>query len=86
MPEINLNDSSTEQHMNDFEKMAQQGIWLKRFHADWCGHCQSMESEWSKFVDSNPHRELKIVSIEDKAISKMKERPLINKPNELSLF
>ena len=75
MPEINLNASSTEQHMSDFEKMSQQGIWLKRFHADWCGHCQNMETEWNKFIDSHSHQGIKIASIEEKAIQKMEERP-----------
>lgn len=75
MPEINLNESSTEQYMSDFEKMSQQGIWLKRFHAEWCGYCQNMESEWRKFVNTHNHKDIKIVSIEDKAIQKMGERP-----------
>lgn len=75
MPEINLNDKSTKQYIRDLEKKSQQGIWIKRFHADWCGHCQNMESEWNKFVNSLPYKNIQIVSIEDKVIQKMKEKP-----------
>lgn len=75
MTEINLNEKSSQEHIKDFEKVSQKGIWLKRFHADWCGHCQNMATEWNKFVSSSSQKEIKIASIEDKAIQKMNQKP-----------
>lgn len=74
MPEISLDNLSSQEQIDDFEKKSNQGLWMKRYHADWCSHCQKMNSEWQKFVNSD-NQGIQIASIEDKAVQKMRTRP-----------
>ena len=75
MPEVKIDSLSSKEIIDNFQKMSEKGLWLKRYHADWCGHCQSMQTEWDKFVKSHEDSPVQIASIEDAAIQKMSVRP-----------
>jgi hypothetical protein len=75
MTEINLDKLSTLENIRDYETDSKTGLWLKRYHANWCSHCQKMKSEWDKFIKTSRYENIQIVSIEDEAVKKMSVRP-----------
>ena len=70
---FNLSKNDTEKKIKDIEEKMKKGIWMVRYYADWCGHCQIMESEWKAFEEKNSNK--KIVSIESEALKKMNQPP-----------
>ena len=37
---------------NKFLPMRKEGMWLMKFYAPWCGHCQKLELVWKHVVMS----------------------------------
>ena len=73
MPVINLSKQSSDQEIANFESQFKKGKWLIRYHADWCGHCQTMKKDWTHFEKSNHH--LNLASIEEQALERFKTQP-----------
>ena len=70
---FNLTKEDKEEKIKDIEKKMKKGVWMIRYYADWCGHCQMMESEWKTFEKKNSNKN--IVSIESQAMEKMNQQP-----------
>lgn len=68
-----LNSSSLPSEITKYENDVNNGKWIIRYHADWCGHCQVMKPEWKKFTDN--HKQFNIASLEENAIDKLKTKP-----------
>lgn len=47
-------------------------------HANWCGHCQAMKQDWSKFKRSAKGK-VNVVEIEDGALSELKSKQKLYK-------
>lgn len=73
MPVINLSKQSSDQEVANFESQFKKGKWLVRYHADWCGHCQTMKKDWTQFEKSN--KNLNLASIEEQALKRFKTQP-----------
>ena len=76
MSEISLDAHSSQSQLDNYESYSKKGNWLVRYHASWCGHCISMSQEWSNFVLNNKNKKIKIASIEQEAMDKLKKFPL----------
>lgn len=70
---FNLIKEDKEEKIKDIEKKMKKGIWMIRYYADWCGHCQMMDSDWKKFEENN--KKGNIISFESEAIKKMSHQP-----------
>jgi thiol-disulfide isomerase/thioredoxin len=65
------------------------------FHADWCGHCQSLKPEWKKFqetiIQQKGSKPIKIVTMEESDKGKQTfideiNKGIIGKPLEINGF
>ena len=75
MLEINLDVNSSQSEIDAYENSFKKGNWLVRYHASWCGHCINMSQEWSDFVSNNKNKKVKIISIEQEAMDRLKRKP-----------
>ena len=46
---FSLTSKDTEKKIKDIEEKMKKGLWMVRYYADWCAHCQIMKSDWEKF-------------------------------------
>ena len=66
------------QKLKILETKMKEGDWIINYHADYCGHCQSMKPEWEKFISKmKNNNNINIADIESKMIPQMKEQPSI---------
>lgn len=70
---FSLTNNDKEKKIKNIEKKITKGLWMVRYYADWCGHCQMMDSEWKKFEKNN--KKGNIVSFESEAMKKMSHQP-----------
>ena len=66
---------SSQSEIDAYENSFKKGNWLVRYHASWCGHCINMSQEWSDFVSNNKNKKVKIISIEQEAMDRLKRKP-----------
>jgi len=83
---VSLNTSQDVVNVKKLEKLesALQQSSLVFNHANWCGHCQAMKEDWSKFKRSAKGK-VNVVEIESDALQKLQQSQKLYKkvtPNE----
>ncbi len=76
MTELNLDSNSSISQIREYEKKLTKGYWLNRYHAVWCGHCIQMSDEWKKFIKQKKKENVKFASVEESALSQLKNQPI----------
>lgn len=69
---INSNQINSERDLNHFNNNYLQGKWFVKFYAEWCGHCQAMEKEWTSATNDNDfikQNNINVVEIENTQIN-----------------
>ena len=66
--EVNSNDN-----LGDYLKHKNKGNWIVWYHADWCGHCHQMASDWDNFVKKTQHKKnINLAKIQDVMLKNIK--------------
>ena len=65
---------------HNLSNLLKDGNWMVLYHADWCGHCQTMKPEWKKVVDkisNNSKPSFNVAEIESSHIGNLINSPKV---------
>ena len=83
---INVSSPNDAQNLSNLLK---NGNWMVLYHADWCGHCQTIKPEWKKVVDkisNNSKPSFNIAEIESSHIGSLINSPKVSGFPTIKMF
>lgn len=72
--QLDINKTNIKEEIKKYENHKKSGLWLVKYHANWCGHCKNMQPEWINFKQNNKSN-INIAEIESDAIELMENKP-----------